>query len=359
MLVQKDGMIVIPHYLVEKLDYITIPYGETSTFPLIIDDLFIEKLSQFEDFNMQQVIPKPKTQEEVEEIASLRCDRDNIELSTYQTTIRNFLSNDTPYNGLLLFHGLGTGKTCSAITVAEEHRRFLKQSGLFTQYGSKRREKRIYVLGGPNIKSNFKKQLFDPSQLEYKGEWMFKKSCLGNALLREVNPTNLHLKKEDLIQLIQDTLRRYYKYMGYIEFANMVELKKSQIKQEFEHSMIIVDEVHNIKGNDVEGKFTASNAIDLITKKTTVKLLFLSATPMFNEPSEIVWITNMLNQNDKRQRPLIVEKDFFDKEGNFMEPQTDDFLHHIRGYVSFVKGENPYTFPYRVYPDMFDDRTLS
>ena len=357
MLVQKEGMIIIPSILVEKLDFITIPY-ESTTFPLIMDKLFIEKLSQFKDFNIQKVIPKPTRQREVEEIAKRMCAPDNIELSTYQTTIRNFLSNDTPYNGLLLFHGLGTGKTCSAITVAEEHRKFLKQSGLFIQHGSKRREKRIYVLGGPNIKSNFKKQLFDPSKLEYKdGEWTCKKSCLGNALLREVNPTNLNLTKDELTQRIQDTLRHHYKFMGYIEFANMVmQLKKHAIKQEFEHSMIIIDEVHNIKGNEVEAKFTASDAIDLITKNTTVKLLFLSATPMFNEPSEIVWITNMLNQNDKR--PVIIEKDFF-KEGALIESQTDDFLHHIRGYVSFVKGENPYSFPYRVYPDMFDDRTLS
>jgi hypothetical protein len=257
-----------------------------------------------------------------------------------------------------LFHGLGTGKTCSAITVAEEHRRFIRQSGLFV-HGPKRREKRIYMLGGPNIKSNFRKQLFDPSNLvKRNGEWVCEKSCLGNALLREVNPTDLDLTHEELTERIQAIIRKYYKFMGYIEFANMVyQLKQSKyaIQREFEHCMIVVDEVHNIK-EVVDDKFTASKAIELITKKTTVKLLFLSATPMFNEPTEIVWITNMLNQNDKR--PVILEKDFF-KDGLLMESQKDAFLHHIRGYVSFVKGENPYTFPYRVYPEQFDDRSLT
>ena len=342
---------------VEKLDWIMIPYA-MDTFPLILDESFMEKLTQFADFNIQSVIHNPKNQKDVEKIAARMCDSD-IELSTYQTSIRNFLSNETSYNGLLLFHGLGTGKTCSAITVAEEHRRFIRQSGLFVQQGSKRHEKRIYVLGGPNIKSNFKKQLFDPSKLvEKHGEWTFENNCLGNALLREVNPTNLKLTHEELTLRIQDIIRRYYKFMGYIEFANMVQqLKqyKHAIRRVFEHCMIVVDEVHNIKGNESEDKFTASNAIDLITKKTTVKLLFLSATPMFNEPTEIVWITNMLNQNDKR--PVILEQDFF-KEGLLIERQKEHFLHHIRGYVSFVKGENPYTFPYRVYPDKFDDRSL-
>ena len=49
MLVKKEGMIIIPTILVEKLDYITIPYDLTS-FPLIMDKLLIEKLSQFKDF---------------------------------------------------------------------------------------------------------------------------------------------------------------------------------------------------------------------------------------------------------------------------------------------------------------------
>jgi hypothetical protein len=358
--IEKQGMVTIPTCChVEKLEWIMIPYA-MATFPLITDELFSEKLTQFADFNIKGIVRTPHNQKDVEEIADQMCNLE-FELSTYQTSIRNFLSNDTPYNGLLLFHGLGTGKTCSAITVAEEHRKFLKQSGLYLMDGGKRREKRIYILGGPNIKSNFKKQLFDPLQLyKSQGEWKCKRCCLGNALLREVNPTNLNLPKDELIQRIQDVIRRYYKFMGYIEFANMVrDLKRrspNAIAKEFEHCMIVIDEVHNIKSDDSDDKFTASKSIDIITKKTTVKLLFLSATPMFNEPSEIVWITNMLNQNDKK--PVIVEGDFF-KDGMLIESQKENFIHHIRGYVSFVKGENPYTFPYRIYPDLFDNRGLS
>jgi hypothetical protein len=358
---KKIGWVTIPWMPFEKKEWILIPYARES-FPLITDEFFTEKLTQFADFNLKSVIPEPKSQKEIEAIAKQKCDSE-IELSTYQTSIRNFLSNDTPYNGLLLFHGLGTGKTCSAITVAEEHRKFLKQSGMFIQEGTKRREKRIYILGGPNLKSNFKKQLFDSSKVHKKnGEWGCR-SCLGNALLREVNPANLTLSKEELIKRIQDNLHRHYKYMGYIEFANMVQGMKTrpyEIRNEFENSMIIIDEVHNIKGdtdNDLESEtdFTASKAIDLITKVTTVKLLFLSATPMFNEPSEIVWIINMLNQNDKK--PLMVERDFF-RDGMLLAEATDRFVHHIRGYVSYVKGENPYTFPYRIYPNFFDTRQI-
>ena len=29
------------------------------------------------------------------------------------------MSRNTPYNGLLIFHGLGVGKTCASIAIAE------------------------------------------------------------------------------------------------------------------------------------------------------------------------------------------------------------------------------------------------
>ena len=32
----------------------------------------------------------------------------------------------------------------------------------------------------------------------------------------------------------------------------------------------------------------------------------------------------------------------------------------MTGYVSYIRGENPYTFPYRIYPSTFDpDHTFS
>ena len=58
-------------------------------------------------------------------------------------------------------------------------------------------------------------------------------------------------------------------------------------------------------------------------------------------------------------------RDVFDKEGNFrknsdgVETGKQMLARRATGYVSFVKGENPYTFPYRIYPSNFaPDHTL-
>ena len=40
----------------------------------------------------------------------------------HQKIIRDYLSKDSPYRGLLLYHGLGVGKTCGSIAIAEGFR---------------------------------------------------------------------------------------------------------------------------------------------------------------------------------------------------------------------------------------------
>ena len=57
----------------------------------------------------------------------------------YQKLLRDYMQNNSPYRGLLLYHGLGSGKTCSAIEIAEN----LKT------------ERNIVVLLPASLKTNF------------------------------------------------------------------------------------------------------------------------------------------------------------------------------------------------------------
>jgi len=329
----------IKRILIENIKRYKIRIPLASDYPSLDEEDFSAQLTRFRDFNIKiKSYPLHPSISELKTLADSLCNAE-MELSTYQTVIRNFLSNSTPYNGLLLFHGLGTGKTCSAITIGEEHRRFLKQSGL-PQF--------IYVLGGGNLQSNFKTQFFQESNLTKQGEEWTYKGCVGNSLLREINATNM--TKEMIVEKINELIHRHYRFMGYRKFANYIQQLKHV--EELEHSMIIIDEAHNIK--DESKGFTPSKALDLVTKKTTVKLLLLSATPMFNDPGEIIWMLNLLNRNDKRYE--LKESDIFSN-GELKDSEKARLVHHMRGYVSFVKGENPFTFPYRVYPSYFPTKT--
>ena len=89
-----------------------------------------------------------------------------------------------------------------------------------------------------------------------------------------------------------------------------------------------------------------------------MRLLLQSATPIYNSFKEIIGITNLLNINDKSSR--INLKDVFDIHGNFHDSGRELLRKKLTGYVSYVREENPYTFPYRIYPDTFaPDKTFS
>ena len=88
-----------------------------------------------------------------------------------------------------------------------------------------------------------------------------------------------------------------------------------------------------------------------------VRLLLLSATPMYNSYKEIIWLINLMNINDNR--PPINVKNIFNPDGTFKRDKNGyeigrELLERkATGYISFVRGQNPYTFPYRIWPEEF------
>ena len=53
--------------------------------------------------------------------SKMRYGQDTVSsLNVYQILVREYLSIDTPYRGLLVYHGLGTGKTATAVSMAEK-----------------------------------------------------------------------------------------------------------------------------------------------------------------------------------------------------------------------------------------------
>ena len=352
-------------------------------YPNLNDAEFNIKIATKKEFNDTKY--DGKIYDSIEEQANILANAD-FELSPHQAFVKNFMSSQTPYNSLLLYHGLGTGKTCSAIGVSEEMRDYMKQMGI---------NKRIIIVASENVQDNFKLQLFDERKLKLiDGIWNIR-ACTGNKLLKEINPMNMKgLTKEKVISQIKNLINTYYIFLGYVQFANYIiktmnyseEVKKQKfekdetltgrkknkskiqtlkdikielnsriikrLQNEFNNRLIIIDEVHNIrKTNDNENKKVAINLELLVKSAQKMRFLLLSATPMYNNYKEIVWLLNLMNTNDRRGR--IEVKDIFDKNGNFKEKGEDILIRKATGYVSFVRGENPYTFPYRVYPSEF------
>ena len=212
----------------------------------------------------------------VKEQAEKLCNSE-FELAPHQLFVRNFLSFQTPYNSLLLYHGLGSGKTCSAIGIGEEMRDYLKQIG---------NTQRIIVVASPNVQNNFRVQLFDERKLKLiDGMWNIR-SCTGNKYLKEINPMNMKgLSKENVIRQINRIINTSYIFMGYIQFANYISnkstvdpefskekrkaIEKRNLIKHFNNRLIIIDEVHNIRfTEDNNNKHVAQELMKLVKNRT-------------------------------------------------------------------------------------------
>ena len=333
-------------------------------YPNLNDPQFNLKIAQKKEFTDTrydgEIFPTNEKGEilQINEQAERMCNAE-FELAPHQQFIRNFLSFQTPYNSLLLYHGLGSGKTCSAIGVAEEMRDYINQIG-----GAQR----IIVVASPNVQDNFRLQLFDESRLkqdEGSGVWTIK-TCTGSKLLREINSSGLSRGK--IIMQINRLINNSYHFMGYTEFANYIQRKsdvssdrnknkdiaiKTKLQQHFSNRLIIIDEVHNIRiTDDNKDKRVAKELYKLVRNVDNLRLLFLSATPLYNNYKEIIWLINIMNMNDGRS--MIDVKDVFDANGNFVQDSGRNLLERKAiGYISYVRGDNPYTFPYRIWPTDF------
>jgi hypothetical protein len=353
-------------------------------YPNMNDNKFNIKIATKKEFNDTKY--DGTIYENIKEQADILANAE-FELQPHQAFVKNYLSFQTPYSSLLLYHGLGSGKTCSAIGVCEEMRDYMKQMGI---------TKRILIVASENVQDNFKLQLFDERKLkQVNGVWSMR-GCVGNKLLKEINPMNMPMPKEKIISQIKNLINTYYIFLGYVQFANYIiktmnyeeEIKrkreKKQIKpgekrektkiemlkdvkielnsrvirrlrNEFDNRLIVIDEVHNIrKTDDNENKKVAINLEYLVKAAENMRFLLLSATPMYNNYKEIVWLLNLMNTNDRRGRVEV--RDIFDKNGNFKKNGEELLIRKATGYVSFVRGENPYTFPYRIYPNEFAEK---
>jgi hypothetical protein len=350
-------------------------------YPNLNDTEFNIKIATKKEFNDTKY-EGPDFHKTIKEQADIIASAD-FELQPHQAFVKNFMSFQTPYNSLLLYHGLGSGKTCSAIGVCEEMRDYMKQTGI---------SKRIIIVASENVQDNFKLQLFDERKLKLvDGIWNIR-GCIGNKLLKEINPMNMKgMSKEKIISQIKNLINTYYIFLGYVQFANYIiktmnydeEVQKQSLKpekkkqrektkiqmlkdvkielntriikklqNEFDNRLIVIDEVHNIrKTDDNENKKVAINLELLVKAAQNMRFLLLSATPMYNTYKEVIWLLNLMNTNDRRGR--IEAKDIFNKEGNFKKNGEELLIRKATGYISFVRGENPYTFPYRVYPNEF------
>ena len=203
--------------------------------------------------------------------------------------------------------------------------------------------------------------------------------CVGSSLLDEISHFDLStMTKKQIIKKIFQNIDKSYIFIGYDKLSNKIDrimqsvrntnsgnkvtvekqnaIIRKRLNNVFENSMIVIDEVHNVRtSGSSESKKVANSLYKLVQNVQKMKLIFLSGTPMYNDPKEIVFLLNLLNMNDLKKP--VYTKAIFTKEGDINYERKGDIklIEKANGYISYVRGDNPYEFPYKVYPAQYQD----
>ena len=336
-------------------------------YPDLDDPRFIEKLMEKREFAEAK---QPDIQSQIDAGVN-PCDTEkDFELTPVQRFVSTFLSPSTPYQGALLYHGVGVGKTCAAITIAE---------GYLDRYP----QDEVYILAPPNIQPNFEKTIFDAQRMTIgKGEEQNTvNSCTGDKYL-SLTGSLLERDPKIIQNRVKDLVKSRYKIFGYIEFAGVIkrilerfrpeqeELANEEIRKTFSGKMLIIDEAHNLRdmvetesenldapGGEGEvkdakaGKILTGPLKRVLNVSDGLVLVLLTGTPMFNNHKEIISLLNLLLINDKvPQADHLTEAIFDPKTGILTAPGAAKLGKVAQRYVSFMRGENPLSFPTRLMP---------
>ncbi len=344
--------------------------SEAGLYPDTNDPRFIEKIMIKQEFieNKQESLQQQQNQ------GDKLCDTTReFELSSVQRFISRFLSPQSPYQSALLYHGVGVGKTCAAITTAEEYLRVYPKEAVF-------------IVAPRNIQPGFKRTIFDEETLVIPEDRSIANSargCTGSTYIQRTG-TEYDSERGVIIRRINQSINSRYKIMGYLQFARYIQdvinsVQKTEnpernrqeevkaLRRAFDGKLVVIDEAHNLRDapNETEedgldnpdiddiseskaGKRLTPVLLRMLGEVEDMKLMLLTGTPMYNSHKEIVFLLNLLLRNDKKAE--ISENDIFRPSGEFRKRGILTLGKTAQAYLSFMRGENPLTFPIRLHP---------
>ena len=245
--------------------------------------------------------------------SSAKSESVDFKLMIHQQVVRDYLNLYTPYRGLLLYHGLGSGKTCTSIAIAE---------GMKSQ-------KQVFVLTLAALKANFFDQMKVCGDPIYKLDqcWKFTStegqphlirvfskllnltekfvSDHGGAWMIDIkSPSNFKdltdEEKKSLNIQIDEMIRSKYKDLNYNGLTKKImdDITDNYSKNPFDNSVVIIDEVHNFVSRIVnktkEQTSISYRLYEYLMSATNARIVLLSGTPLINYPNEIGILFNIL-----------------------------------------------------------------
>lgn len=267
-----------------------------------------------------------------------------ITFSESQDFVTKYFTPQRNIKGMLIWHSVGTGKTCTALSVKS----FLYEKQGYT----------IIWVTRSTLKEDIWKNMFD-------------KVC--DHVIRD------RIAKGEDIPINPENVRKYVgkhflKPMSYRQFSNLVEGKNTMSEEMkrlngttediLRKSLIIVDEAHKLYSKDLvsmerPNMTTLSKAIHNsyeVSGTDSCKLLLMTATPVADNMMEFFKLTNLL-QHDRRKRfpeniKELKEREII-RENDFTEKGKTMFQDNLKGLISYLDRRNdPRQFAQPVFHNM-------
>ena len=250
------------------------------------------------------------------------CFPTKYEFQIPQKFLAEFINPKTPYKGIMVYHRIGAGKTCTAINIAEKFKH----------------TKNIMVVLPASLKGNFRSEL--------------RSLCAGQNYLTDrerVELKKLHPSEpayREIIEISDARIDKYYTIYSYNKFVDLLKQKKLSLR----NTLLIIDEIQNMV-SDV-GSYYSYLYEAVHTAPSTLRLVIMSATPIFDKPAEIGLTLNLLLRD--RQLPVgsefyntFVDTTFTQRGAVYSVKNMDLFKQYAKGYVSFYAGAPKKVFPAR------------
>lgn len=242
-------------------------------------------------------------------------------LFTHQRFVRDVLQSSGPNRGLLLYHGLGVGKTAASIAVADTlmgegrdaivmlpaflHNNYVSE---VMRYGSPlfRPHQRWAFTAYPNAKIEILERKFHLSKGYAKsagGIWipidstkhLFRSGSPVNTKAYEF--TSLPTEQQDrVVEQIRAMIEGHYQFIHYngLRRESITKLTQGNKVNPFSDKIVIIDEVHNFISRVVGGGLVAPAIYQLLLDAQRCKVLALSGTPCINHPHEVAVLMNLI-----------------------------------------------------------------
>ena len=308
-------------------------------YPDLDDEDFNEKLLSLKEVQVHKIrrYDDINSLEDFEKKSKELC---IFEKSSFQYLMSHYLSFRTPYRSMLLYYSVGVGKTCTAITIAES---LLINHNSFD-------EPMIWVILPSAIEGGFKNQIFETIKLADFSS--IARQCTGDTYVKLANISK-ELDSKIAEKRIKKLIKSRYYFFTYEGFANYIDINYTSKGKIVSDKVIIVDEAHNIRSDkeDEENKRVYSALIEVCRDGINNRLIFLTATPMYNEPTDIYTLFYLLLLNDKREE-LFDNSKIFDNDNN-LNPSARDFIIKMSSnYISYLRGKNPFNFAFKLSPKL-------